>query len=262
MGFSSTVVFLLLCYSLRATAFVVAKERIVESKDSKTFSVHILERGTKFEEGIEIDEDKELEYFHVPAHNGLTDADFLYDFKNRLTVMRIKRDAKCYLSPLPDSLPSPSLLKTGLQMVPQTPPKNNVVVRKYWTIGQQMVKRFMRKEVREFCGHFPMFRLQEMDLDLAADLKKTHLGRTRLARDLSRANLTGLPFCKNKPFPTRKPDGSPACHPHDMLFDFEVRENHCTWWLVCRFSVEKKSVMCEDWAHKYNSLICYTPRCP
>ena len=31
--------------------------------------------------------------------------------------MRIKRDAKCYLSPLPDSLPGPSLLKTGLQMV-------------------------------------------------------------------------------------------------------------------------------------------------
>ena len=25
-----------------------------------------------------------------------------------------------------------------------------------------------------------MFRLQEMDLDLAADLKNTHLGRTRL----------------------------------------------------------------------------------
>ena len=43
-----------------------------------------------------------------------------------------------------------------------------------------MVKRFMRKEVQEFCGHFPMFRLQEMDLDLAADVKKTHLGRTRL----------------------------------------------------------------------------------
>ena len=31
--------------------------------------------------------------------------------------MRIKRDAKCYLGPLPDSLPSPSLLKAGLQMV-------------------------------------------------------------------------------------------------------------------------------------------------
>ena len=60
----------------------VPKEKIVESNDSKTFTVHILERGTKFEERIEIDEDKELEYFHVPAHNGLTEADFLYDFKN------------------------------------------------------------------------------------------------------------------------------------------------------------------------------------
>lgn len=42
---------------------------------------------------------------------------FIFLFYQRLTVMRIKRDAKCYLSPLPDSLPSPSLLKTGLQMV-------------------------------------------------------------------------------------------------------------------------------------------------
>ena len=43
-----------------------------------------------------------------------------------------------------------------------------------------MVKRFMKKEVQEFCGHFPMFRLQEVDLDLVADLQNTHLGRTRL----------------------------------------------------------------------------------
>ena len=42
---------------------------------------------------------------------------FIFLFYQRLTVMRIKRDAKCYLSPLPDSLPSPSLLKAGLQMV-------------------------------------------------------------------------------------------------------------------------------------------------
>ena len=65
----------------------VAKEKIVESNDSKTFTVHILERGTKFEERIEIDEDKELEYFHVPAHNGLTEADFLYDFKNVIVCL-------------------------------------------------------------------------------------------------------------------------------------------------------------------------------
>ena len=54
-----------------------------ESADSKSrFKIHILERGTKYTEKIEIDEDNELEYFHVPAHNDVAESDYLYDFKN------------------------------------------------------------------------------------------------------------------------------------------------------------------------------------
>ena len=35
-----------------------------------------------FTEKIKIDEQKDLEYFHVPAHNRVTEAaDYLYDFK-------------------------------------------------------------------------------------------------------------------------------------------------------------------------------------
>ena len=41
-----------------------------------------MERGTKFVEKIKIDEDNDIEYFHVPAHNGLTEADYLYDFRS------------------------------------------------------------------------------------------------------------------------------------------------------------------------------------
>ena len=41
-----------------------------------------MERGTKFVEKIAIDEKNELEFLHVPAHNGLTEADYLYDFKS------------------------------------------------------------------------------------------------------------------------------------------------------------------------------------
>ena len=56
---------------------------MVESADSKSrFKLHILERGTKYTEKIEIDEDNELEYFHVPAHNDVAESDYLYDFKN------------------------------------------------------------------------------------------------------------------------------------------------------------------------------------
>ena len=54
----------------------------MERGDSGEFKVHILERGTKFVEKIKIDEDNDIEYFHVPAHNGLTEADYLYDFRS------------------------------------------------------------------------------------------------------------------------------------------------------------------------------------
>ena len=47
------------------------------------YYLRITESGTTFAEKIEIDEEKDLEYFHVPAHNDVTEAaDYLYDFKN------------------------------------------------------------------------------------------------------------------------------------------------------------------------------------
>ena len=54
----------------------------MEREDSGKFKVHIMERGTKFVEKIKVDEDNDIEYFHVPAHNGLTEADYLYDFRS------------------------------------------------------------------------------------------------------------------------------------------------------------------------------------
>ena len=39
-------------------------------------------KSVKYAEKIAIDEKNDLEYFHVPAHNGLAEADCLYDFKS------------------------------------------------------------------------------------------------------------------------------------------------------------------------------------
>lgn len=39
------------------------------------------ESGTKFTERIEVNEDKEVEVFRVPAHNNVEGADFYHDFK-------------------------------------------------------------------------------------------------------------------------------------------------------------------------------------
>ena len=45
------------------------------------FRVNIVERGTSFNEEIEVDENQDVEVFRVPAHNDVNAADFYLDFK-------------------------------------------------------------------------------------------------------------------------------------------------------------------------------------
>lgn len=62
----------------------------MEDGNLEQYYLHITESGTTFAEKIEIDEEKDLEYFHVPAHNGVTDAaDYLYDFKSVSVTLEI-----------------------------------------------------------------------------------------------------------------------------------------------------------------------------
>lgn len=45
------------------------------------FTLRIYERGTRFDEKIEISKEKDVAYFKVPPHRRLADADNMYDFK-------------------------------------------------------------------------------------------------------------------------------------------------------------------------------------
>ena len=45
------------------------------------FTLRITEQQANFEEQVAIDEDNDIEYFSVPAHNDVNAADFLFDFK-------------------------------------------------------------------------------------------------------------------------------------------------------------------------------------
>jgi len=45
------------------------------------YSLPIVEKGTSYYEQIEIDENRGVEIFRVPAHNDVDAADFYHDFK-------------------------------------------------------------------------------------------------------------------------------------------------------------------------------------
>ncbi|XP_067026468.1 uncharacterized protein [Acropora muricata] len=112
------------------------------SRNLEEFNVHIIERGTKYVEKIAIDEKNDLEFSQVPAHNGLTEADYLYDFKS--------------------------------VSVSNSLPNNTVIARKYWSVSEEVDKTFFSQAVQDFCDQFPIFRLQEAALNMS--------GRTCFAR--------------------------------------------------------------------------------
>ncbi|KAJ7358834.1 transposition, RNA-mediated [Desmophyllum pertusum] len=225
MSFSSAVIVSIVFFCIfHASASVTPTVKPVDHSDE--FKVHITEKGTKYDEKILIDDKNDLEYFHVPAHNGLAESDYLYDFKSNISVNRVKSKAICYLGPLPEDLPKPADLRTGLERVSAAPSDTKVVVRKYWAVSERVDKTVLRQEVQDFCGQFPVFRLQEVDLSaMAASFRNGgNVGRTRSARDI---DLSKLPFCDKNSFPQKR------CNPQTWLYSFEIRESHCTWWVTC-----------------------------
>ena len=50
--------------------------------------------------------------------------------------------------------------------VSEAPSKKKLIVRKYWTVSEEVDKALLRQAVQDFCGQFPVFRLQEVDLSM------------------------------------------------------------------------------------------------
>lgn len=258
MTFSSAIVACFLfsvCFS-HSRASVIPNEKMVDHEiRPKAYNIHVTERGTKFTETIIIDEDKHLEYFHVPAHNQVTEAaDYLYDFKNNMAVQRIESKSVCFLGPLPEKLPNPRNLKAVLDKVSHAPPPvDEIIYKNYWIIAEQVDKNLLREEVQKFCENFPIYRRQKVELNSTSSHSIGE--RTRLARASTGSRLP--PVCDLN-YPRE-------CNPSDWLFDYKIRSATCTYWLTCNFDISDNTPDCEtikSWTHEFNSILCYIPRCP
>ena len=57
-------------------------------------------------------------------------------------------------------------------------------MRKFWAISEEVDKTLLRQEVQDFCGQFPVFRLQEVDLSSAAAGFRNGVARARFGKYL------------------------------------------------------------------------------
>ena len=52
------------------------------------------------------------------------------------------------------------------------------------------------------------------------------------------------------------------CHPRMWLYSLKIRQNCHTWWVRdCKFDPSTLTI-CNRWSHLFNSMVCYTVRCP
>lgn len=222
---------------------IESQEFDVSQKDSvEKFKLHISEKGTQFNEKINIDEKKDAEYFKVPSHNGLSESDNMYDFKMNITVSRVKKDRVCYITPLPPDLPRPNVLSKGLKTLSRKPPTHQIEKTiQQWRVGNRVDKSTLRQEVRDFCGQFPIYRLEPFTADTVSVA-----GRTR--RD-----IRDFPLCDNL---------IPACNPNRWIFSCKIRTSRCVYYVKCKLDIQGKLVSCSTLTkHLYTSIVCCSPRC-
>ncbi|XP_022786294.1 uncharacterized protein LOC111326548 [Stylophora pistillata] len=83
MGFSfvfTTYIILLACI-IQIQASLLPLSGVHVRRETQKFQLTITERGTRFYEKVEINEDEQIAYFNVPAHNGLSLNEELFDFR-------------------------------------------------------------------------------------------------------------------------------------------------------------------------------------
>lgn len=126
------------------------------------------ESGTKFTERIEVNEDKEVEVFRVPAHNNVEGADFYHDFKKRLTVTKILSRKVCYISELDLSVSPPAQLKADLEQASSLADDLPVVSESYAVMIHGKANRLLlTKETLDFCKALPIYKTEHTKMDPA-----------------------------------------------------------------------------------------------
>ncbi|XP_028519019.1 uncharacterized protein LOC110252508 [Exaiptasia diaphana] len=166
-----------------------------------------------------------------------------------ITVSRVKKDGVCHVSPLPDDLPRPDLLSQGLKSFSSTGQNATIkTVSMRWTRGPEVDKTILRKEVRDFCGQFPVYQLVPFNPDLVSAFNSGRVKRS----------LVAFPLCNPKSLPG-------SCNPMSWLWSCKIRDTSGVYYLTCKINALMKKLDCGDLSatdHRFNSFVCCNPKCP
>ncbi|XP_068752811.1 uncharacterized protein [Montipora capricornis] len=157
--------------------------------------LEIIEKGTAFTGGDEIDDKQKVEIFRVPGHTENVPAeDVFYDFKMGVTVIKILSKKACYIyTKMDPSLPSQHKLKADIKQA--TSQQGSLPV----TTEQNLLKitgpahrPSLTKAMLAFCGVLPIYKVDVYRLNTSANSgEETILRKPRLhSRQIRQAGVS------------------------------------------------------------------------
>ncbi|XP_035697117.1 uncharacterized protein LOC118430373 [Branchiostoma floridae] len=155
-----------------AGAFAVpAAAPAPEAKEKyEHLTLPINERGTKFDEEVDVDHDGKTLRFHVPDHNTVSDSKVVFDFKNRkvMTLFEKSQGKHCLLSDMPEDMASFESVEEGLKLVadPSVPTKivrkTSVETNKRVLLDQVYDRSSLSPEMQEMCAGHEIHSVEEI----------------------------------------------------------------------------------------------------
>ncbi|XP_068696555.1 uncharacterized protein [Montipora foliosa] len=192
--------------------------------------LEIIEKGTAFTGGDEIDDKQKVEIFRVPGHTENVPAeDVFYDFKMGVTVVKILSKKACYIyTKMDPSLPSPHKLKADIKQA--TSQQGSLPV----TTEQNLLKitgpahrPSLTKAMLAFCGVLPIYKVDVYRLNTSANSgEETILRKPRLhSRQIRQSGVSVANFA--------------VCNRGNM--DNIIGCMEANWDLRCRWRQQPKS---------------------
>ncbi|XP_078343692.1 uncharacterized protein LOC144629328 [Oculina patagonica] len=227
------------------------------------YAVNIVEKGTRFTEDVEVDEDKQTEVFRVPKHNNADAVEIMNDFIAGLSVRRDSVKMVCYVSELDPSFSSPGKMKLDLDQasmqssVPDVVTKSNV-----WKVVGFANRSALSEKILEFCYTFLIYEIktEEISLDILNTSLRQVSGRVRSKRHHVKFELPTY-MCRHSDHVQLENCLRKVGH-YNLNYQCKHANNYCHYTAKCyRRGPLRYDYIC-TYFHYVNLLgFCCTPSC-
>ncbi|XP_078616245.1 uncharacterized protein LOC144884665 [Branchiostoma floridae x Branchiostoma japonicum] len=220
----------------------------------------INERGTKFNEEVDVNHDGKVVIFEVPDHNTVSNSMVMLDFNTRKMMTLYAKREECLLSDMPEDMAQFEQVEEGLKMVADP----NVNTRITSTRSVETVDIVVRDqlhdrsslgpEMQEMCAKFEIHTLEAIGEDVEIEIEEEK-EKSELDRLFGRSSRV------------RRRTVELKCTPPEFKYRCSLKTDSCIYYYTCNAIANRPgqvptAAQCTD-NHLYHSDAWQcTPFCP